>query len=210
MNRLLDPEKKFFSAIGVVGDHLILSLLWMVCSLPVITIGAATTAMYDVSLKILEQKEYSLLKDFFHSFRRNFGRSTLLWLVFLAVGLILVLDLYFYYGLSAAGESWGGIMMGFFGALTLLYLVCLVWVFPCAARFRSTFSRGIVFSFLVGVKNLGYTVLMLAVAVALTAAALFANFLIPFVPGLAALVDSLMILRVFRKLTGGSGTGQAA
>lgn len=208
MNKLLDPNNKIFTLIGILGDHLVLGLMWFLCSVPVITAGAATTAVYDVSRRILERREFGLFRDFFRAFRRDFKQSTLLWLPYLAVGLILTVDLYFYYSLAAQDSQWAGIALGVFGALSLLYLACLVWIFPYVSRFRCKYVQAIRLSFMIGMVNLGYTVLMIFLPAALAVLSVYLPWLLPFLPGLILLGESLLVSRVFRKYTAKKNAGE--
>ena len=94
----------------------LLSCLWYLCCLPVVTAGAATTALYYVTLKMARGQEGQLIPAFFHSFKQNLKQATALWVGYLAVGILLVLDLViclqtssvfagamFFYQRSAAG-----------------------------------------------------------------------------------------------------------
>ena len=76
-------ESKFSQMMIKLSYSCWLNLLWLICSIPVFTLGAATTALYDVSLKIVRDEETSITRQFFRSFRRNFRQSTVLWLILL-------------------------------------------------------------------------------------------------------------------------------
>jgi uncharacterized membrane protein YesL len=75
-------------------DLVIVSVLWFLCSIPIITIGASTTAMYDVTLHLVFDDTSGIAQTFFSSFRKNFGRSTIVFLAFAASGLFLAADLW--------------------------------------------------------------------------------------------------------------------
>lgn len=75
------------------GGFFLLSCLWYLCCLPVVTAGAATTALYYVTLKMARGQEGQLIPAFFHSFKQNLKQATALWVGYLAVGILLVLDL---------------------------------------------------------------------------------------------------------------------
>lgn len=75
-------------------DLVVVSVLWFLCSIPVITIGAATTAMYDVTLHMVFDENNGIIRPFFSSFTRNFGRATIVFLSFAATGLFLAADLW--------------------------------------------------------------------------------------------------------------------
>ncbi len=88
-----NPVMRFLSR---VADVLILNLLFLICSIPVFTIGASLTAMYYCLFKIKEEEEGYLVKKFFHSFRQNFKQATLMWLIMLAVAVVLFLEFLMY------------------------------------------------------------------------------------------------------------------
>lgn len=199
MNRLLNPENRVFTAIGIAGDHLILSLTWLVCSLPVFTVGAATAAMCQMSLKIMERQECRLLRDYFAAFRQHFALATKLWLAYLAVGLVLAADIYICLGVMSAGLSWAGIVLGAFLALALVYAISVSWVFPYIVRVECKFLQAVKYSLVAGISRLGYSLLMLAVPVLWGAAMLYAAFLLPFLPGLITLCDTLLIRLALHK-----------
>ena len=56
-----------------------LSILWSICSIPVVTMGASTTALYSVTLKYVRGEEGYLTSSFFRAFRENFRQSTIVW-----------------------------------------------------------------------------------------------------------------------------------
>ena len=71
-----------------------LNLLWFICSLPIFTIGAATSALYYTCLKIIRNTEGNVTRTFFKAFKENFRQATVIWLIMLAVGLVLAFDFY--------------------------------------------------------------------------------------------------------------------
>ena len=71
MYQLFNPENKFWNFIGKITDVACMSILWAVVSLPIFTIGAATTAFYDFSLHQVNDREGKILKSFFTSFKRS-------------------------------------------------------------------------------------------------------------------------------------------
>ena len=95
-------ESKFSQMMIKLSYSCWLNLLWLICSIPVFTLGAATTALYDVSLKIVRDEETSITRQFFRSFCRNFRQATVLWLILLAAGLLLAVDGWILYHLRAA------------------------------------------------------------------------------------------------------------
>ena len=81
--------------IGKLGDLVLLNLLWLVCCIPVFTAGAATTAVYYVTLKLVRDEDDSTIKSFFRSFIQNFKQATAIWLLILLAGSLVAFDLWF-------------------------------------------------------------------------------------------------------------------
>ena len=98
-------ESKFSQLLLKICYSCYLNLLWFVCSLPVVTIGAATTALYYTSLKVIRGEESSLTQQFFHSFRENFKQATVLWLIMAGIGLFLAGDGYILYHLRLSSSG---------------------------------------------------------------------------------------------------------
>ena len=82
-------------ALNFIADVMILHFLWLFHSLPVFTIGASTTALYYAMMKRIRTNEGQITSNFRRSFKENFRQSTIYWLIVVAVGVILWLDLNF-------------------------------------------------------------------------------------------------------------------
>ena len=83
---LFNYDNPVWSFIGKLGDLVLLNLLWVICCIPVFTAGAATTAVYYVTLKLVRDDDGSTIKSFFHSFTQNFKQATAIWLMILVAG----------------------------------------------------------------------------------------------------------------------------
>ena len=75
MSSIFNLDAPIWEFMGEVADVVVLSLLWWICSLGIITIGASTTAMYYVLGKKVRQETTYVVKDFFKSFKQNFRQS---------------------------------------------------------------------------------------------------------------------------------------
>lgn len=145
-----------------------LNLLWFICSIPIITLGASTTALYYVTLKIARGEEQtSLTRMFFRSFRENFRQSTVLWLILLAVGIFLAGDGYILYHLRATSVGAVAVMWTLILALVIaaavLYTIVLFYVFPLVASVSNTNLAMLKNSFFIGVRYLFCTILIFAI-----------------------------------------------
>ena len=81
MNRFFSMDNKFFQAMGRIADLLILNLVFLVCCIPVVTIGPALTALHYVTLKMARNEESYIIRSFFKSFKQNFRQGLIINLI---------------------------------------------------------------------------------------------------------------------------------
>lgn len=183
-----------------------LNILWMVCSIPIFTMGAATTALYDVSLKIIRGEENSLTRQFFKSFRSNFKQATVIWLILLGVGLLMAGDGYILWHLRASTTGPVAIMWTLLLAVLIVaaiaYVIILMYVFPLVASVSNTNRAMLKNSFLIGIRYLFCTIVLFAFHFAMfyVAVAVFTPILI-FGQGLVALLCSWLLNNVIQAVS---------
>lgn len=192
----MKKESKIGAAITAVIDIITAGLLWLLCSLPLVTIGAASTALYYSVVKCIRHERGRLVKSFFAAFRRDFKTATLLWLIFLAAGLVFGADVYAFEKMSAGG------LFGMIGKILLLALLAFYpWVFAFLSRFSNTVSGTLKFCGFLALKNIGATLLMTLELLGFGLVVWLMPPLIFILPGLICLLLSLHIEPVFRPLT---------
>lgn len=129
MRRLFDMESPLMGFLFKVFDSIVLSVLWVLCSLPVVTIGASSAALYTAVLRCLRKEESYLLRTFLGAFRENWKRSTLTWLVALAVLALLFLDAMVFRFLLLGGDTLGNL----YWVILVLLCVAFTWTaYLCA------------------------------------------------------------------------------
>ena len=201
-------ESKFTQLLLKLCWSCYLNLLWFLCSLPIVTVGASTTALYYASLKLVREEDSSLTRQFFRSFRENFRQATVLWLILLGVGLFLGADGYILYHLrlSAAGPlavMWT-LILAVVIAASVVYVIVLLYVFPLLASVSNTNRAMLKNAFLIGTHYLFATILVFAVHFAMffVVVAWFTP-LIVFGEGLCALISAWLLNSI---LIASSGT----
>lgn len=194
--------------IGKLGDLILLNILWIICSIPVFTIGASTTAVYYVTLKLSRDEDDSTIRSFFSSFKSNFGQATGIWLIFLAAGIVLGVDCWFFSsGQMAVSPGLGAVLTAVSGGLLFLYGFTITYVFPLQARFYNSIKRTIFNAFFMSIRHLVYTVPMIIIDGCLVAAACFSFIFLPqififfllFGMPLIAFVNSYFFNTIFKK-----------
>lgn len=89
MKYFLNPDSPVMSFFGLIFDFIWLNILTLLLCLPVVTAGASITAMYASLIRVIRGNDTKLSGHFFSDFKSNFKKSTLLWLIFLAFGIVL-------------------------------------------------------------------------------------------------------------------------
>lgn len=175
-------DNPFFRFMGRVADLMILNLIFIVCCIPVVTIGPAITAMYYTTLKMVRNEESYIVKGFFHSFKQNLKQGIFINLILLAVGVFLFLDLRIVVGnfQGFAGKAmyvviWLGIV---------LYAMIFVYIYPLLSRFYNTIRNTFINAILISIRHLPKTVLLILLTLC--------PILIFFIP--QTMISSLLIL----------------
>lgn len=129
---LMDQDHPVHRFFNTIGDVVLLNLLFLLCCIPVITIGPALTALFHCTLRIVKGSLDGAFSTFFSAFRQNFLQALAAWLLFLAAALILVSNLRFLESRPAGRPFY--LMSGFPAALLAIYFL---YVFPVIAAFSN-------------------------------------------------------------------------
>ena len=127
MGSLFNLDNPIWRFMGKLVDVFILTLLWAVCCIPIITIGPASTAVYYVTLKLVRDEESYTVRSFFKSFKENFKQGSVIGII---MTLLLVFFLYDIYAYFMMGTQISRILGIVFLGIFLLYLITLVYVYP--------------------------------------------------------------------------------
>lgn len=157
----MNPDGRVMSFLARLGDMFILNILYVVCCIPIITIGAATTALYYNTLKMAENRESYVWKEFLRTFKENFKQATVIWMIILVIGAVLVADFFVMGGIgSQALASVTAIVVIVVG----IFLILMgVYVFPVLARFDNSVKNIMKYALLMALRHLPSTIVILAI-----------------------------------------------
>lgn len=206
MRNIFNMDNGFFRAMGRLADLMILNLLFILFSLPIVTIGASATAMHYVTLKMAANEEGYVFRSFWKSFRQNFLQATVIWVAMLVVGFVLGLDLSI---LNRADGSFNKILLVLISAITLLYIMVLIYVFPLLSRFENKITITIRNAFIIAIADFPRTFLMMVLVIGAVILTIWNNFtfwyglLFWLLCGFAliAFANSFFFNKIFRKYT---------
>lgn len=119
-------------AVTTCANYVILNVLCLLCSMPVITLGAAQTAKYYVSMKLARGEDPYVIKDFFKSFLSNLKQATFVWSILAAICAFLAYDWYVIFKGGMQAPTFYKVLLGIasFVAGGVFFTV-----FPLLARF---------------------------------------------------------------------------
>lgn len=208
MKALFDIDGPALRFVTKIAYSAYLNILWFICCLPVFTVGASTTALFYVTLKVAKNEEGNLTKSFFSSFRKNFRQSTVIWLVLLGVGILLGVDGYVFYHLRFDSVLWALGTAVFLVALAA-YAIILMYIFPLLSRFDNTVRAMFKNALMIGMRFLLCTVLMALIyfGMALVVIRFFTPAII-FGEGLCALLCSYLLSNILHLCEGKTAEGK--
>lgn len=198
LNHIFSPENRFFNFINKIVDALMIGILWALCSLPVITAGAAFCSVFNFTIRQTYDEEGYVCRSFFKIFRKNLRQGTAAWMMILAAGSFLLIDLYLCLNakLPAAAERASfTVLLG----LLILLLITALYVFPLQAMFAMSIRQLFHHALVMAVSNLFETLLLLIMAAITGFAIWLYPVLIPAWAGFFMFLSSYLYRRVFQR-----------
>ncbi|MCR5215111.1 MAG: YesL family protein, partial [Eubacterium sp.] len=177
---MFSPDGKLSRFLSAVFDVIIIGILWFICSLPLITIIASTTAAYFTMAKVVRAGSGYMVKEFFHSFKLNIKQSLLPGLIYVFCMLVLVLDIiYVYNNRSKANDSLFIILIG----IALMITMVTMYFPPMLSRFNKNNKDLFFMSSISAFRFLPITLLCLIVAIVMIVAIWLMPWAIVILPG---------------------------
>ncbi len=199
MGNLFSMDNPVFSFLGKAFDVIILSLIWIILCIPIVTIGPNNTAIYYVTVKVIRRERGYLFREYFKSFRLNFKRAFIIGLLLTVLYIIIGFDLIWAWNNVKSGGTMGSVFLGIFAATSFLVIGVSLYVFPILSRFDMTVKQLIKASAFMAIRHLPSTIAM----VIITAAGILAVYIIPLllfiIPGSVVILTSLLMERIFKK-----------
>ena len=202
MNGIFNPESPVMAFLGRVADLVWLNVLTLLCCIPVVTAGAALTALHYVTIKMVRGEEGYLTRSYFKSFKQNFFHATALWLLFALILAVAWGDFYF---ISMMDADVAGVLRIALMAVFFFFLSGAVYWFPLLARFENSIRNTVKNACLLGILHFPKTILILVIYVGM--AVIYYLFLYRLMPliflagiSLPVYMTSYFFSGIFRKL----------
>lgn len=135
-----------------------LNFFWLICSLPIVTIGVSTVAAYSVTLRMIEDKEGYVVRNFFKAFKENFKQGMAIGPITILFAVVLYID--FIYAKQMVGFA----VLGVFSAF--LFVIALIYTYPLLARYENKLFRTMKNSMRISLRYFARTLFLVVLLVA--------------------------------------------
>lgn len=153
MSRLHDKKELLISIGERFADLILLNILFIVTCIPIVTVGAAITALNSVTLKmVIDKEDGHIIRAFLRSFLQNLLQASLAWLIFGVLYAVLILDLYIFHRLPVATPV---IVWIFIIVLMILVSMNMNCTLALQARFHNSLRQTLKNSMIISLMNLG-------------------------------------------------------
>ncbi len=201
MKGLFDLDAPIWVALSEVADVMILSFYWWICSIPLVTVGASTTALYYVLGKKMRKESTSITRDFFYSFKMNFKQS--IPLALLSLMAVVSASLYIFIAIEGTlNDSLQGAMrfivpVGIVFIFEMTHLSTYIWAL--LSRFHMKTFTMFTTAFVLVHRHLLTTIILTIAKIAIV----FVTFKMPLIiivaPGLSVAIDSYFVQGIFSR-----------
>ena len=130
----LKYDSPLMSFINTVFDIFYLNFLCLICCIPIVTIGPALAAKYDVAMRIVRKEEPTVFRPFFKAFKENFKQAFIIWIILLGACFLLFIDWNWIFENGVGNVSPFYLMAAIITTLIVSFII--MTIFPIIARFQ--------------------------------------------------------------------------
>ena len=146
---------RFFSRIF---DIVILNFTFIICCIPIVTIGASLTAMYSITLKMVRNEESHIIRGFLKAFKQNFRQGTIIGMIAIIITFFITVDLRI---IGIIGDDRLKVMQVLCYIVAIWGYIIFLYAFPLLARFENIIKEVFKNSFVLSVVNFKWTILFI-------------------------------------------------
>ena len=159
MSNLFNLDGPILQFINKIVYSVYLNILWFVCCIPIVTIGASTVAAYSVAMKMVDDEEGYVARSFVSAFKANLKQGVIMGLIFLAATYAVYLD----YEINRVSEEGSFILIVTGIVSVFVYVAAMLYSFPLLARYENGIVATIQNSMEISRRYFGRTLLIVGV-----------------------------------------------
>lgn len=197
MNNIFGQESKFFKVMNTLGSIIGVSIMWLICCIPIVTIGASTIALYYTTAKAIRHETGYITGEFKKSFKNNLKDGVIITVIYLFLVAVLYVD---YMVINNLNSSFAVMLGGMYMLITLVMFGVFVYIFPAMSRFTMGKLGCFKLALLMTFKHLPSTILLMIIfAISVVLILLIPVPMIFVIPGLCCYVSTFIIERLLKK-----------
>lgn len=198
MNGFFNPDNWLWRFFGKLFDFFGLSCMWFLCSMPLVTVGTASIALYDTAAHCLRGNETNLARRFFSTFKKELIPGILITILWAVIAMVFWFGYQIVFQMGQADATMAIFAVVYYISL-LIPVGVLCWVFAVQSRFVYRFFQlhkmALYFTF----AHLPSTLAVVALALVAVELCVDFPFMVIFVPGILVYFQSFFIEKVFKK-----------
>lgn len=205
--RIFDLDGPLFSAMNKLTSIVMLNVIFCICCIPIVTIGAASTALHECMQGLVEvDNNKELIRRFFRTFIKKFGRSTIIWFCSLFISGILFI---YRIAVSTMTGDLGQSYQIVFYILCIIFLFGFQYFFPTLARYDGKVLFTLKYSWITSILALPWTLVSIIATGILVYVSFFMNpdalgvtvylWLVAGF-GVAAYINNIFFIKAFEKV----------
>lgn len=154
-------DSPFWERMGKLYYIIVLNFLWLLFSLPIMTIGPSTAALHRCMYYLINEKEMNVFTEFYQAFKWKFVRNMISGMIVIGFGVLLLSSRNFYFEV-AANTSLTIYYVYLF--LVFLFALMLVYVFQILGNYEGSLWDVLRISLYLAIKQLPISILMVIIA----------------------------------------------
>lgn len=159
MSKLFSLDSGIYKFMSRLLDMLKLNTMWLICSLPIVTIGAATTAAYTITLKMVDEEEGYIAGPFLREFKANLWKGSAIGVIQMVVMYTIFLDFQLY----RVSEEYSTLCLVVGVIAVVLSITHFIYAYPLLARYENSIINTLRNSHSISIKFLPKTIFLLVV-----------------------------------------------
>ncbi len=171
MKGIFSINSPFVKGMTFLGKLVMLNICWVVCSVPIVTLGASTSAMYAMMFQVFKREDEHIFKDYFSHFKKNFKKATAIFFILLVFGALACLEILYGMGGTTTAHKLC-LYIGVFGAF--IFIVISMFAYIIQAKYENPIMLTIKNSVLVACMS-PFTIIKLAIIWFVPVAVSFVN-----------------------------------
>ncbi len=190
MGGIFSVDGKFFTVTSKIVDMVVITLLWIVGCIPIVTIVTSTATMYHTTVKCIRYDRSKAYQEFIDTYKKNLKQGIQLTILYGIFGAVIGFLDYQIFVMSQSRTSTVFILAVGMLIITILYLLNILWIVPVFSRFSNTFGKIVQLNYVIATRYFIRSIPMFLIIIAAVIVMLASIPLVIIFPSLVMLLNS--------------------